>query len=278
MSKDNIVILMATYNSQQFLRPQLQSIVEQSFRDWKLYIRDDGSQDNTLEIIQDFVNKDERITLINDRQSNMGAARSFMLLLENIEADYFFFCDHDDFWLPEKVERSMLEMKKLERQHQQVPIIVHSDLYVVDHELNVVNQSFWKSSGIKPKFLAEKNIIQVFNCVTGCTMVFNKAARNCSLPYHSMAPMHDWWITIKVLQNKGIVFGIDDPLIYYRQHLSNVVGARNVNLQYFINKVLGLKTTLENQNKQIQFLKAIKGIGPFSYYYYKILYTLIRKM
>lgn len=272
------MILMATYNSQQFLRPQLQSIVEQSFRDWKLYIRDDGSQDNTLEIIQDFVNQDERIILVTDGKSNLGAAQSFMFLLKNIDADYFFFCDHDDFWLPEKVERSMAEMRKLELQNPQKPIVVHSDLCVVDQELNIINESFWKSSGIKPKILTKKNIIQVFNCVTGCTMVFNEAAKNCSLPYHSKAPMHDWWITIKVLQNQGVVLGIDDPLIYYRQHLSNVVGARNVNLQYFINKVLGLKSTLENQNRQIRFLKAIKGIGRLRYYYYKILYTLIRKM
>lgn len=278
MDKGKTAILLATYNSQRFLVSQIESIINQTYQDWTLYIRDDGSKDNTIEIISSFINTDTRIVLIEDKFRNLGAGGSFMALLKQVDADNYLFCDHDDVWLSEKIERSLKEMQRLSEMNPGKPIIVHSDLYVVDQDLNVIDNSFWKSSGIKPAILNKKNIIQVFNCVTGCTMLFNQAAKKCSLPYNLKAPMHDWWIAIKTLKNGGIIFGISEPLIYYRQHESNEVGARDVNTQYFVNKILSIKNTFRGQFDQIKFLKSANGIGIFRYYYYKILYTLIRKI
>lgn len=269
---------MATYNSEKFIKAQIQSVIDQSSYDWMLFIRDDGSKDHTLQILNRFIEDDTRIVLLEDNKTNLGAALSFMTLLAQVDAENYFFCDHDDVWDKLKVEKSLKAMKDLSLKFPNKPLIVHTDLYVVDEHLQIISNSFWKSSGIKPTVLSNKNIIQVFNCVTGCTMIFNKAAKVCSLPYNSAAPMHDWWIAIKTLMNDGIIYGIDEPLIYYRQHQSNEVGARNVNSTYFIKKILHIKNTLNMQWAQIKFLRRIRGIGAIRYYYYKIYYTLIRKI
>lgn len=273
-----ISILLATYNSSDFLKEQLDSLLQQSYTNWNLYIRDDGSTDNTVDIINEYSGFDSRISLVQDNLKNLGAAKSFMQLVKVVDSDFYFFCDHDDVWLSNKLEVSLefLQNENLKDAHR--PLIVHSDLYVVDQNLNILNDSFWKSSGIKPDVINNKEFIQVFNFVTGCTMGFNRKARDISLWFPEDIPMHDWWITINVLMNGGKVINIKKPLIFYRQHNRNEVGARNVNLKYFLDRIINLQTSLNYYTKHIKFLKAINGHGPFKYYLIRIYYSLIRKI
>ena len=101
-------ILMSTYNGQQFLAEQIRSIQEQSYTDWTLFIRDDGSSDNTKEILKDFEHQDSRIHLIdNDKSDNLGVIKSFHKLVNHDRADYYFFSDQEDVWLPNKLELSL---------------------------------------------------------------------------------------------------------------------------------------------------------------------------
>lgn len=273
-----VSLLLATYNSERYLREQLDSLCNQSFSDWNLYIRDDGSTDNTLQIIEAYSQNDSRFSLLKDGLKNLGAAMSFMELLKNVESDYYFFCDHDDVWLTDKLMISLQKLQQEEAVNKDKALIVHSDLYVVDQNLQVVNNSFWKSSGIKPSILKNKNFVQVFNFVTGCTMGFNKKARDISLDFPENIPMHDWWITINVLRNGGQVIDIKEPLIYYRQHMSNEVGARNVDSHYFLNKIRNIRVTLHGHTTNLEFLKSINGLGYFRYYFIKIFYSIIRKV
>lgn len=273
-----IAILLATYNSSKYLREQLDSLFAQTFKDWNLVIRDDGSNDDTCEIVKEYQKIYSNVSLLEDGDFGVGAKESFMRLLKNTDADYFFFCDHDDVWLPDKVGESLELMFSTEKSNYGKPILIHADLKVVNQNLEVISESFWKSSAIKPKLIENKNMIQVFNCATGCTMFFNGKAKLLSLPYPSSIPMHDWWLAIVTLRNNGVIKHITKPNILYRQHESNVVGARNFNTNYFFNKLKKISDTFAGQKQIRDFLKDINGLSFFQYYYYKMIYTLIRKL
>ena len=96
-------ILLSTYNGEQFLEEQVKSIQEQTYQEWQLLIRDDGSSDGTVEVIKQLVAKDPRIHFINENQvENVGVIKSFHTLLKYGDADLYCFSDQDDFWLPTK--------------------------------------------------------------------------------------------------------------------------------------------------------------------------------
>ncbi|WP_312993456.1 glycosyltransferase family 2 protein [Chryseobacterium flavum] len=273
-----VSILLATYNSEKYIGELLDSLISQTYTQWDLNIHDDGSSDDTLNILNEYVKQDKRINILSNVPQKRGAAGSFMELLNSTDADYYFFCDHDDVWLPDKIEKMLSVITFMAKEFPNIPLIVHTDLKVVDENLQTIHPSFWKSSGIKPHLLKRKRISQVFNFVTGCAMCFNKQAKIVSFPYPDNIPMHDWWITLCTIENSGKIFEIPEPYILYRQHSKNEVGAKTVKFSYFLNKIFDLKNTLRKQYEQIQFLKSIQGIGFFQYYCYKIYYTFIRKI
>jgi len=272
-----VSILLATYNSSAYIHEQIRSVQDQTHKDWILYIRDDGSTDNTIEILENMARDDGRIRIFEPDNLNLGAARSFMRLLEKVDANYYMFCDHDDVWLPEKIEKSVRRMVEAEKDVKG-PVVVHTDLIVVDDKLKPIAESYWKAVGIKPKVITKFNIIQVFNCVTGCTMLFNKQAKMVSLPYNEASPMHDWWIAIKTKMNGGVIVQVNEALIKYRQHGLNQVGAKKVDGGYYLSKLQQLKSTLSGNREKLDFLKKIGGIGPLEFTVYKIFYNIIRKI
>lgn len=271
-----VSVLLATYNSSRFLREQLDSLLNQTFKNWELIIRDDGSTDSTLSIIDEYTRFHKNIKVMEDSVLNKGAKESFMWLLMSTDSDYYFFCDHDDVWLPDKIKSTMDIMIKLESENPGRALIVHSDLRVVNENLLEASESFWKSSRIYPAILENKNYIQVFNCVTGCTMAFNRKVKEVSLPYPVSIPMHDWWLAIATLRNGGLIQHITEPTILYRQHDSNEVGARSVDRSYFGRKLRNIAKTLDGQKEIRDFLKDINGLNVIQYYYYKILYSIQR--
>jgi len=275
MESEKVAILLTTYNSSRFLEVQLDSILAQTDPNWHLYIRDDGSPDQTVELIEAYAAKHENITFLKDDHPNMGAMASFMHLLSEVESRYYMFCDHDDYWLENKIELSKQALLRLEKLHPETPVVVHTDLIVVDKDLKVKHNSFWKYSRIDPRLLSNKAYMQVFNCVTGCPMIFNQQAKKVSFPYPENAPMHDWWVALRVIQT-GIIQHLDTPTILYRQHGNNEVGARNINGKYFRDKLLQVGATLAGHKKHLAFLRSIKGHSFFKYYYYKIAYTFLR--
>lgn len=271
-----ISILLATYNSSKYLRAQLDSLFAQTEKKWDLVIRDDGSSDDTIEIIHEYQAKFSNVHLIQDGDRNLGPKVSFMRLLAVTEADYYFFCDHDDVWMPTKIESSLKLMISTELEFSKSPVIVHTDLTVADQDLNIISDSFWNFSKIQPKILENKNLIQVFNCVTGCTMVCNHRVKDIAFPYPSSIPMHDWWLALNTLRYGGVIKHVPESTILYRQHMSNEVGARKVGLSYFRNKMRNIFSTLRGQKQILDFLNDIEGLNFVQYYFYKILYTIQR--
>jgi len=112
----DIDILLSTYNGEQYLRNQIESIINQTYKNWRLLIRDDGSQDKTIEILEYYLRKHkDKIVLIEDGQKHLGASKSFFRLLGYSDAKYIMFCDQDDVWLPYKIEKTYNKMKELEK-------------------------------------------------------------------------------------------------------------------------------------------------------------------
>ena len=258
MNLDNnhsVAILLATYNSQNYLDELLNSIIYQTHKDWILYIRDDGSSDNTLLIIDQYVKTYPNIVLLVDSVKGRGSKNSFLWMLQSVESKYYMFCDHDDVWLNEKISKTYQKMIEVEKSNYKVPVIIHTDLIVVDEKLNEISPSFWEYSNIKP-FFSSFNYYSAYNNVTGCTMMFNNAAKNISLDTCPDAPMHDLWLAMVVSLNNGIIKYISEPLILYRQHGKNVLGAqKNPNV---IDRLLMFGKVLESNKKlykTVDFLK-----------------------
>lgn len=237
-------ILMSTYNGALYLPEQLDSIVAQTYRNWNLYIRDDGSQDHTVQILQDYASRDDRIKLLPLDKKRLGACASFAYLLKQCsDAKYIMFCDQDDFWLPKKVQTSLGTFLYLEEQHKELPLLLHTNLQVVDSKLKLLAKSFWDYQKLNPN-RCNLNQLLVQNNVTGCTVMINKALRDLALPIPEEAIMHDWWLAL-VASAFGRISHINKALILYRQHGSNDVGAKKFSTLYVLRKLISLTNTTE---------------------------------
>lgn len=224
--KRNIAILMATYNGAKYLNEQIDSILQQSYNDWELFIHDDGSTDSTLSIANRYQDQyPERIHIL-DYAVQGSAARNFMSLLEHVEADYFMFCDQDDVWNPDKIETEIDEMMRWEDSGK--PVLIATDLFVVDKELRPLHPSLWSIAGIYPQHICSFDDMAANTIVTGCTMLLNAKAKECIKPYTTKMTMHDAWIACCVMKAGGILRCLNIQTVKYRQHDNNSLGARNV--------------------------------------------------
>ena len=219
-------ILMSTYNGQQFLAEQIRSIQEQSYTDWTLFIRDDGSSDNTKEILKDFEHQDSRIHLIdNDKSDNLGVIKSFHKLVNHDRADYYFFSDQDDVWLPNKLE---LSLKEAQNYLADLPLMVYMDLKVVNQDLEIMTESMVKSQSHH----ANTELVQELteNTVTGGVAMINHALAEMWQETDDIL-MHDWYLALLASAFGNLVF-IDQPGELYRQHSDNVLGARTLSKRF----------------------------------------------
>jgi len=252
--KQSIDILLATYNGQDYLREQIDYILAQSNQDWRLVIRDDGSVDNTLSIIKDCVARyPDKIVFIEDEGNHLGASLNFQRLLEHSVAEYIMFCDQDDVWLPRKVERTLNLMKATEEKYPNKPVLVHTDLRVVDSRLKTIARSTWRYQGTSPEIGNDADKVVLQNVATGCTIMINQKAKDVSMPIPKEAIMHDWWIVINVAKHGRIVY-IPDQLVLYRQHANNAVGAKKLprmNLRLLLDK-FSLRKRLLNHYKMVK--------------------------
>ena len=219
-------ILMSTYNGQQFLAEQIRSIQEQSYTDWTLFIRDDGSSDNTKEILKDFERQDSRIHLIDsDKSDNLGVIKSFHKLVNHDRADYYFFSDQDGVWLPNKLE---LSLKEAQNYLADLPLMVYMDLKVVNQDLEIMTESMVKSQSHH----ANTELVQELteNTVTGGVAMINHALAEMWQETDDIL-MHDWYLALLASAFGNLVF-IDQPGELYRQHSDNVLGARTLSKRF----------------------------------------------
>lgn len=216
-------ILLPTYNGQRFLAELLASISAQTYSNIYFSIRDDGSSDGTCSVLSEWAAGRSNVSL--HRGENLGVTNSFFYLLRNAapECEYYAFCDQDDVWLPDKVERAA---RTLESCDLNTPAIYCSRVEYVDENLRHLGFSRI------PKRIGFANAL-VENVAPGCTMVMNRKARTliCERLPQMTAP-YDWWCYL-VISALGKVFYDDEPNIKYRQHAMNVTGAASNRLELF---------------------------------------------
>jgi len=247
-------ILLSTYNGAIFLSEQIDSILNQSYTDWKLIIRDDSSTDKTKEVLQTYQNRyPKKIVVQKNSDENLGVTLNFSKLLESSSAPYIMFCDQDDVWLPEKVELTLKKMIEVEKSNPDTPLLIHTDLKVVNTNLDILSDSYWSYQGLDPEYdILNRLLVQ--NVITGCTVMINKKLADIALPIPDKAIMHDWWLGL-VAASFGQVHHIDIPTMLYRQHANNDTGATSFNLHTILKKLQNLSNiNLEKYTVQAELL------------------------
>jgi glycosyltransferase involved in cell wall biosynthesis len=229
--KDRVQILLATYNGDRFLHEQLRSLFNQTHSHIEILASDDNSQDTTRHILEE-----HGIRSLSSNTS-LGCTGNFSKLLGSRNARYIAFCDQDDVWLPEKVESCMKAMKTAEQAHsEKTPILIHTDLRVVDEGLNRIASSFWNYTGLDPLNKSALSHLLVSNNVTGCTILMNEALADLIEAVPKEAIMHDWWAALTAAAF-GKIIALEKPSILYRQHGKNTLGAKKAGLRTYIDKI-----------------------------------------
>lgn len=225
-----VAIVLATWNGGQFLPDQLRSIQRQTFTDWQLWVRDDGSDDATCELLQSFAAADSRMHIVRDDLGRLGCPRNFGELLRHVsgnQPEYVFLADQDDVWLPHKLARLLAVAQAAERETGlDRPLLVHSDVTVVDANLKPVHASLVRHLGVRPQTPQPLRTLLVQNFVTGCATVINRALLELVLPFPDTVVLHDWWLA-QCAAAVGELRFVPEPLVMYRQHASNQVGSRS---------------------------------------------------
>ena len=235
-----IEILLATYNGERFLPEQIESIINQSYTDYKILASDDNSSDCTLEILRGYESVlGEKINVV--QSDTHSAKENFYNLLDMADAEYIALCDQDDFWESDRLKKSLKAIKRLERRYgKETPILVHSDLEIVDENLNSQNKKMSELTGIseaikyakeESKYLYTISTKESFsrylveNSITGNTVIINKALLDI-YKRPKVSFMHDWWLGM-IAFTFGKVGYLNECLVKYRQHESNELGAKN---------------------------------------------------
>jgi glycosyltransferase involved in cell wall biosynthesis len=250
-------ILLATYEGESYLHEQIQSIFNQTYQRFHIWIRDDHSLDKTRSLLQQkHQSYPESITLL-PIGPKLGVKRNFSELMKHSTAPYILFADQDDIWLPNKIEITLQKMQALELQYgPQTPLLVHTDLKVVGPHLDFIAESFWKYCNLNPYFNT-LNRLFIQNIVTGCTMMINRSLLQLSQPVPDEAIMHDWWIAL-IASAFGKIACVDQPTILYRQHGRNDTGAKKYGLwEYWKLKLNGrhFDQTHQTYQQAEQFFK-----------------------
>jgi len=236
--KDLINVLLATFNGEKYLSDQIQSILNQDYKNWHLIIRDDGSSDSTFSIINDFAsNFPDRISVINNERGNLGPAGSYLTLMGMSTSPYIAFCDQDDIWESDKLLKQLNAIQRVEMvTGKNIPLLVHSDLKVVDESLNLIANSLWKYQKLNPTKMTVPQRLLMQNCITGCTVLANQSLVDLALKVKNTSNiiMHDWWLAL-IASIQGKIISICEPTVLYRQHGRNDIGAREWGIKQFAN-------------------------------------------
>lgn len=271
--KDTIDILLATYNGEKYVKEQIESILNQTYTNFKLIIADDGSTDQTRKILKEYEKKDDRIEL-HLQENNQGYIKNFEFLLKQVKHDIYMLSDQDDIWLPKKVEKTYEQLKKQEAD------LVFGDLEVVNEKLETLFSSFndyMKLSRKIKKYSHTNQLNYLYNCVTGCTIMAKKEGikQLLPLPTKSKYVAHDHWIGI-ITSLQGKLTYMPEKYIQYRQHANNEIGTNKISHQFtkleevrnlFIEVKLGIfGTYVENASK---FPEKLQKKNQKAYQYFK---------
>jgi len=234
-----IDVLLATYNGGPFLKEQLDSLLCQMEQNFCVLVQDDGSKDNTPDILEDYVkDHSEKVRLVSGPAHEKSPKGNFMSLLMESSSEYVMFSDQDDVWDEDKVSLTLNLMRDGEGQYGQAcPLLVHTDLRVADADLRPIAPSFWRYQKLDGNPSLSRLLAQ--NSITGCTMMINRALVELLMkaPAEDML-MHDWWAAL-LAASMGHILTVDKPTMSYRQHAKNQLGATGFQVVRDVKKAAG---------------------------------------
>ncbi|EOA3420716.1 glycosyltransferase family 2 protein [Enterococcus hirae] len=201
-------VCMATFNGGRYLREQLDSILNQLTLEDELIISDDGSTDETCQIIKEYTQLDNRIKFVEGPRK--GVIANFNHAIQQSKGDIIFLADQDDVWLPNKVAKITAYFEENPQQ-----LVVVSDLVIVDGQLNEIHASYFSYRHSRTGWL--NNLIR--SNYIGAGMAFRSSLKKKIVPIPSEVPMHDMWIGM--LGGTRVGF-IRETLTLYRRHDFNV--------------------------------------------------------
>lgn len=226
---EQIDILLTTYNGEKYLKEQIDSILNQTYTNFRLLISDDCSKDSTIKILKEYEQKDNRIKVFL-QEKNLGYVKNFEFLLTKVENEIYALSDQDDVWNNDKVEKTYKKLKEEDAD------LVFTDLEIVNEKLETINSSFndymFLSRKIK-KYYKDYRLQYLYNCITGCTLMSKKKylEKIIPIPMDSKYVIHDTWIGLIVALNGKIAY-LDEATIKYRQHGNNQVGSNHTSHKY----------------------------------------------
>lgn len=221
--EDKVDILLTTYNSKiEYLKEQLDSILNQTYKNFKLIISDDCSPNEEVrKVLKEYEQKDNRIQLYFQQQ-NLGYTKNFEFVLTKSTADYIAFCDHDDIWYPNKIEESLrtLKEKKVD--------LVYCDARQIDENGKILHESYLRYKNmpiLDGKY--QKEILPFSRHIAiGCSQLFTKRVKDFMIPFTENTMAHDWH-SLYIANALNGVYCIDKPLFGYRLHGNNAFGGRS---------------------------------------------------
>jgi len=232
----NLTVLLAAYNGEKYLPELLSSLSGQTFRDFQILYQDDGSSDRTPEILSHWSSRDPRFRPAGRQGEHLGPAGNFLSLLAQSTGDLVFLCDQDDYWEPEKLDvlvRYYAEItgtRSDDPSNAVSPLLIHSDASVVDESGQMIHPSFFQHQGWDPEAVSLNRLL-VQNNATGCLMMLNRPLVDLVSAYGAPSRMfmHDWFIALTAASFGSIRF-CNQPLVRYRQHGDNSIGASSRSL------------------------------------------------
>ncbi|MHB8544768.1 MAG: glycosyltransferase family 2 protein, partial [Leptospirales bacterium] len=227
MSTDRISVALCTHNGAAFLREQLASIESQTLLPSEIVISDDCSVDGTKKIVSAFAARSRIPVRYYANEERIGVVRNFDMAVRGCLEPYIALCDQDDVWLSDKLAWEMSLLHKAERGlGKHVPLLVHSDLTVVDSRLVLLHGSLRRYQKLHHADRRPLGSLLVQNFVTGCTVLMNRPLVEIALPFPQSALMHDWWLALCAAVC-GEIRTLPVSTVLYRQHGHNKVGAES---------------------------------------------------
>lgn len=260
-----IAVLMSTYNGSKYLKEQINSILKQEIDNGRykllLFIRDDGSSDSTKNIIANTVSKySDMVYECDDGMGNLGVKKSFIKLVQKVNADYYFFSDQDDIWLPNKIK----EMVEILKWKDCYPCGVYSDLWVADENAQSTGYLMKGKDKFTERILENNGIVDYRQLlftylVTGASFGFNHKFKdtylnNTSLDDFQSIRMHDAYFAL-ILAVEGNLYYLNKPLVLYRQHSNNLVGMTDTQKNKLLKYLKHHKDIINNRIRILQDAK-----------------------
>lgn len=248
-----VSIAMTTYNGEKFIKEQLDSLLNQTYKNLEIIICDDGSSDKTIEIIKEYEQKNRRIKLFQNKK-NLGVLKNFEKAISLCCGEYIALCDQDDIWLENKIEILLQEIDN--------NILVFHDDKLIDDDGVIESESFFKRENINPNRLNSVKNILCDNWISGHALMFHNTLKNEIFPMPKEVEHFDWWIALMAIVHGDVKY-IDLSLVLWRQHKSNTSGNKLIKrslIEKFFFPIDRATFMLWNKNR-VNRLEKIKSLN-----------------